>query len=86
MVVLLNSLGNQVVHSRLKWPMLAVDLFQGLSQAQGKSGLPVVHRDPRQEVEAKADIHTVTPVRFCREMNLQEVVTVRFAQQYLYLQ
>ena len=66
--------------------MLVVDLFRGLSQAQGKSGLPVVHRDPRQEVEAKADIHTVTPVRFCREMNLQEVVTVRSAQQHLYLQ
>ena len=85
-MVPLSSPGNQVVHLRLKWPMLVEDLFRGLSQAQGKSGLPVVHRDPRQEVEAKADIHTVTPVRFCREMNLQEVVTVRFAQQYLYLQ
>ena len=66
--------------------MLVVNLFRGSSQAQGRSGLPVVHRDPRQEVEVKVDIRTVMPVQFCREMNLQEVVTVRFAQQYLYLQ
>ena len=65
--------------------MLVVDLFRGSSQAQGRSGLPVVRRDPRQEVEAKADIRMVMPVQFCREMNLPEVVSVRSAQQRLYL-
>jgi hypothetical protein len=66
--------------------MLVVDLFRGSSQAQGRSGLPVVHRDPRQEVEVKVDIRTVMPVQFCRETNLQEAVFVRSAQQHLYLQ
>ena len=65
--------------------MLVVDLFRGSSQAQGRSGLPVVHRDPRQEVEVKVDIRTVMPVQFCRGTKQQVGEAVRFAQRYWYL-
>ncbi len=84
-MVLLSSPGNQVVHSRLTLPMLVVDLFQGWSLAQDRSGSPAARTDPTQGVEEKADIHTVMPVQFCRETKQRVEGAVRSAQQYCYL-